>query len=332
MTTISNNREETRSVQGLIFEGHIADINNIMSSSIFTKSLKTLSYLELFNVEVDRSRDWNVITSAAAAPSLLSSTSVSSLSTNSNNNLVTTQLPQHLETLKLTNLELPHEDGWISLFSQCQNLKHLDISLGPFDMRWDHIVQGITLSLKYLHHLGLHDNDYRVAPHLNFSDCIRMLSQECKTLRCLEIHNIRISNENLLELCEIQSLQELSLQIGSLEEASLFAFAERLSSENDDSRPTAALVTLKLISAHNLNDDILKRLACVKSLMFLSVLWNNRITDAGVKGFLQHDNNNNIDNNKCAAHTKGGKKRKKSLYVDQCILVSRWGVWTSENC
>ncbi|KAI9246682.1 hypothetical protein BDA99DRAFT_543159 [Phascolomyces articulosus] len=343
-------------VQGLIFEGHIDDINNIMASSFLTKSQHSLSHLELFNVDMDRSRDWNVILPAATTtspPTTLHHHHVLATHSSNSTHPIRRQqqqqhpFSQHLETLKLTNLEIPSEDGWIQLFSQCQNLKHLDISLGPFDMRWDPIVQGITLSLQQLRHLRLHDNDYRVAPHLDFGDCIRMLSH-CSHLYCLEIHNICISDQDLIGLCDIGSLRELSLQIGLLQEASLMRFANRLMTTTTTSTTTkegddiihdggvASLDTLKLISAHNLNDAILERLAHVKSLSFLSVQWNTRITDVGVKSFVRQQNNHDINSSsKPISHpatTMRDKVKRRKFLVDQCSSVSRWGIWTSEDC
>ncbi|KAI9497141.1 hypothetical protein BDB00DRAFT_805139, partial [Zychaea mexicana] len=271
-------------IQGLVFEGHIDDINSV--TPILTRSQETLSHLELFNVDMDRSRDWHDIP-------------------------VYTQFPR-LVTLKMTNLEMPREEGWVDLFAGCRNLKCLDVSLGPFDMRWDRIIKGITSSLRRLEHLRLHDNDYRAAPHVEFGDCIRMLSKY-SSLRRLDLHNTCISDQNLIDLCKVRSLQELSLQMGLEDNETLLKFADKLKETN------SSLDTLKLISVHNLNDVVLERLAQVKSLSLISVLWNSQITDAGVKAFVRGSTINDT-----------GVMKKKKAFVDQCPSVSKWGMWITD--
>ncbi|KAI8141063.1 hypothetical protein BJV82DRAFT_620689 [Fennellomyces sp. T-0311] len=267
----------------LMFAGNL-DGANMSIIQVMKRSQEQLEYLEL-NKRLDEVAGWDAVAHM--------------------------RFPW-LKILRLTGMEM-EENEWIDFLMGCQKLEILDLTSDMEGVRLDRIFAAIK-TLKHLQRLRLaivqHDNP---ASHPNVCHMLR----HNVWLQRIELFNVCVTDQGLLDLCGLRSLQELILDMVShgkcIGQNGLLAFASELRAVDSN------LHTMRLNYLDNITNTVLKRLGQVKALTTLSISSNVKINDVGVGSF--------IDSNNLKGTSKG-----KVIYVSGCPGVSRQGAWTASNC
>ncbi|KAI8141056.1 hypothetical protein BJV82DRAFT_620656 [Fennellomyces sp. T-0311] len=219
----------------------------------------------------------------------------------------------HFERLRTLNMWYAkvEEQAWNRfLTTNGKHLERLDLSLVTNPKHLPPIVKAIN-SMENLKQLRL----FNSSRFCNYPDEFNLgaLSRNPE-LRILDLSNVCVLDQEIIGLCHSQSLLELSVLMNHdhctcITVDGFLGFADKLKDVN------TSICFIWFENCHNITDACLERLAYVESLITLSIYGNRRITDEGVRSFL---NVNNDDG-------------KKSIEVHDCPEVSRQGLWTIDD-
>ncbi|KAI8148970.1 hypothetical protein BJV82DRAFT_708825 [Fennellomyces sp. T-0311] len=189
------------------------------------------------------------------------------------------RLPR-LKTFHLNGLKM-NQDEWIPFLAGCEHLERLAIYALLTNVDLNAILHGVH-SLNYLRQLELINFGYNIGYQSSLDNFCEILSTT--RLRTLNLRDIPISDQGLLSLCNMGSLQELSLSMrrydGYISDGGLLAFADKLKTSKSQ------LHNLDFWWITNMSDTVLERLAQIDRLTMLSVGCARHITDSGVDAFV----------------------------------------------
>ncbi|KAI8141054.1 hypothetical protein BJV82DRAFT_620654 [Fennellomyces sp. T-0311] len=277
----SDNGTASGALRELTFYGDEADLISWIIP-ILTKSQDTLQYLNITSCDRD---PWNPLG----------------------------HIPLH--QLKTLNLLYPKTGGyqWINaLIANRRTVQDLELSLMMDNM--DHVGQIIVAisSMSSLQRLRLYNNwSMSLQGQPEICRNLALLSQNCQ-LRRVQFDSISVSDQGLLDLCDIPLLHELCLCMNR-RSSRLITVNGYLQFAGKLQLLGSRLHTLSFENCYNITDLVLEHLAHVKSLLALSISRNRQITDAGVQYF--------VDNG------QGEKK----INIHGCSSVSRMGLWQRDS-
>ncbi|KAI8139633.1 hypothetical protein BJV82DRAFT_716542 [Fennellomyces sp. T-0311] len=208
-----------------------------------------------------------------------------------------------LKALVVSRLKMVSDD-WVSFLAGCPSIEVLDLYLFKEDLAMNTIC-AIVGSLDQLQYLKIKRSAESWTPSREEAIWSNTIILSRTRLQYLDLDGVLLTDDGLLNLCDISSLKELSLsqtRYSYITLEGLLAFADKLNSSK------SCLATLKLSYFTTLDDTVLQRFSRAKSLSFLLLQWCPKVTEAGLKVFLNGGAN--------------GVKRK--VTVEHCRLISRF--------
>ena len=190
---------------------------------------------------------------------------------------------------------------WIKFVKTCEQLENLELETSrDYELLYN-IIEAIK-PLEYLRDIRLRVTDGR--EHEIQGVNISHFLQKCPSLQSLDLSGLCVSDQDLLKICNLRTLQVLKLDMKRYENylslEGLLQAADRLQATE------SGIQTLKLARVYNLTDAVLERLGQVKNLSTVSIEYNQQITTNGAQAFV--------------SGTHNGEDR--SFYVYNCYGVS----------
>ena len=231
-----------------------------------------------------------------------------------------------LKSLELVNFCIPHQTEnnifFENLFSHFQHIGRLRMKLlvTPLDNVDDErnsiskLFEAIGHQLHHLKHLSidlLTDNNFNTQMALP-SNLFTALCDGNQELEVLHLDNVPISNDMLLDLCYHPKLRTLSFSgydlHKNLTKDGWISFARKLKEQEEYSNGRIWSILVSCSACDDVTDEVLEELAGVKSLNYLRVVGNKKITDAGI--------------NKFASTNGSSSEEQRIIVVDLCDNVS----------
>ena len=220
---------------------------------------------------------------------------------NDKTTIANVRLPR-LKALHLNGLKI-NQDEWMSFVMGCPRLEELGIYALLTSMDLNAILQSAR-SLKHLRQLELINFGHNIGDQTSLDNLCEVLSTT--RLRSLNLRDIPISDQGLLNLCNIQSLRELRLSMRGYDEYithnGLLAFANKQKAAKNQ------LHSLDFWWISSMSDTVLERLGQVNGLKALSVGCARHITDSGVEMFIESGKKLRVTN--CASLSRHSFSRK----------------------